>query len=76
MQLEKTQVIVEDERAGQVHFGKVAEIADINEEKALLNFNPGVDNVDLKFVGDLSEMKSLKKLQKLAGFEYVLICRA
>ena len=76
MQLEQTQVIVEDERAGQVHFGKVAEIVDVNEEKAVLNFKPGTDSVDFKFVGDLSEMKSLKKLQKLAGCENVLICRA
>ena len=51
-------MIVEDERAGQVHFGKVAEIVDVNEEKAVLNFKPGVDSVDFKFVGDLSEMKS------------------
>ena len=69
-------MIVEGERAGQVHFGKVAEIVDVNEEKAVLNFKPGVDSVDFKFGGDLSEMQSLKKLQKLAGFEYVLVCRA
>jgi hypothetical protein len=62
MQIEKTQVIVEDERAGQVHFGKVAEIIDVNEKKAVLNFKPGVDSVDFKFAGDLSELK------KIAGF--------
>jgi len=67
IQIEGSKVIVEDERAGKVHFGKVGVIVDVQEDKAVLNFKPGVDTVDLKFLGDLSEMKPLNQLQKLAG---------
>lgn len=60
-------MIVEDERAGQVLFGKVGKVVEVNADMCLVNFSPGVDSVKGAFVADVSELKSLKKLQKFAG---------
>ena len=67
LQMESAHIIVADERAGQVHFGKTGHIVEVSGDDARVNFNPGVDVVKAMYLADLGEMKSLKKLQKFAG---------
>ena len=67
MQLENARMIVEDERAGQVHFGKIGSIVEVNGSEVTLNFNPGVDCIDSSYLADLHEIKPLNKLQKMMG---------
>ena len=65
MQLEDAEMIVEDERAGQVHFGKIGTIVEMNGDEVSLNFKPGVDTVKCSYLADLVDIKPLKKLQKI-----------
>ena len=60
-------MIVEDERAGKVYFGKIGSIVEVNGDEVTLNFNPGVDCINSSYLADLKELQPLKKLQKMIG---------
>ena len=67
LELETTEIIIEDERAGQMYFGKVGSVAELNGNEVTVNLCPGVITLASSYVAAVKEFKPLNKMQKLLG---------
>ena len=48
--METTEVIIEDERAGQMYFGKIGTVVELNGNEVTVNLSPGVITLASSYV--------------------------